>query len=255
MSDSSPSMLVVPHSGLASAVLAVMQDVPFVLKTRPPDGGGISYSYASESDVVASIRAAMIRHGLVLLPTGTTLLSGTEYKSANGKTMFRTLIERRWKLIHVQTGQEQEVSAVGDGTDLADKGSYKAMTGALKYVLRQSFLVETGDDPDKVPSEALQRMREIKRDASFDKAEAALFEAGTRSSLLKYRDAYLRKGYTEEQTVHLEGIFWARFPLAAGEDMPPNVIQAPALKAYKRRTPGEIEAAKAEIEKQKQGQL
>src|SRR5262249_31856915 len=36
----------------------------------------------------------------------------------------------------------------GEGLDGGDKAPYKAMTGALKYALLQSFLLATGDDPE-----------------------------------------------------------------------------------------------------------
>jgi hypothetical protein len=36
----------------------------------------------------------------------------------------------------------------GQGLDVGDKAPYKAMTGALKYALLQSFLLATGDDPE-----------------------------------------------------------------------------------------------------------
>jgi hypothetical protein len=36
----------------------------------------------------------------------------------------------------------------GQGLDSGDKAPYKAMTGALKYALLQSFLLATGDDPE-----------------------------------------------------------------------------------------------------------
>jgi hypothetical protein len=39
------------------------------------------------------------------------------------------------------------VRVAGEGADAGDKAPYKAMTGALKYVL-QSFLLSTGDDPE-----------------------------------------------------------------------------------------------------------
>ena len=36
----------------------------------------------------------------------------------------------------------------GEGADPGDKAPYKALTGALKYALLQSFLLATGDDPE-----------------------------------------------------------------------------------------------------------
>ncbi len=48
----------------------------------------------------------------------------------------------------VETGEEITTKVAGQGLDAGDKAPYKAMTGALKYALLQSFLLATGDDPE-----------------------------------------------------------------------------------------------------------
>ena len=42
----------------------------------------------------------------------------------------------------------------GQGLDTGGKAPYKAMTGALKYALLQSFLLATGDDPEDERADA-----------------------------------------------------------------------------------------------------
>lgn len=222
------------HASLADAVLAVMTEVGYVLKTKPKDGG-ISYSFASEAGVIDALRDSMVRHRLVMIPTKTTLMASADYTSKTGGHMARTLIERTWILRHADSKEEIQVSAIGDGADMGDKGGYKAMTGALKYALRQTFLIKTGDDPDEVPSEAMQRKKQIKRDASFSKAEEAVRGAATREKLLRYRESYLGKGYDRDQVEYLEGIFWTRFNLAEGTEAAPDVLQKPAYQPRKKQ--------------------
>ncbi len=48
----------------------------------------------------------------------------------------------------VDSGEEVIAKVAGQGLDPGDKAPYKAMTGALKYALLQSFLLATGDDPE-----------------------------------------------------------------------------------------------------------
>lgn len=71
------------------------------------------------------------------------------------KTTARTVNKYSFVIAHVD-GETMNVTAIGEGIDSGDKASYKAATGALKYALRQSFIIETGDDPDKTSSEELQ---------------------------------------------------------------------------------------------------
>ena len=44
--------------------------------------------------------------------------------------------------------------------DVGDKSANKAATGLLKYALRQTFLIETGDDPDAESSNGMERKEE-----------------------------------------------------------------------------------------------
>ena len=53
-----------------------------------------------------------------------------------------------YTFIDVDTAEEITVKTAGEGLDSGDKAPYKAMTGALKYALLQSFLLATGDDPE-----------------------------------------------------------------------------------------------------------
>ena len=49
-------------------------------------------------------------------------------------------------------GDSDEILSVpsyGEGRDGGDKAPYKALTGALKYALIQTFLIATGDDPEE----------------------------------------------------------------------------------------------------------
>jgi hypothetical protein len=53
-----------------------------------------------------------------------------------------------YTFMDVDTAEEITVKVAGEGLDAGDKAPYKAMTGALKYALLQSFLLATGDDPE-----------------------------------------------------------------------------------------------------------
>ena len=49
----------------------------------------------------------------------------------------------------VDSDEQLVAKVAGQGLDSGDKAPYKAQTGALKYALLQSFLLATGDDPEK----------------------------------------------------------------------------------------------------------
>jgi len=68
---------------------------------------------------------------------------GTE-KQANGR-----MPKLQFTLFDVETGFYENTLITGEGIDKGDKAGYKAYTGALKYYLANTFMVATGDDPEK----------------------------------------------------------------------------------------------------------
>jgi hypothetical protein len=61
-----------------------------------------------------------------------------------------TTIKLSYEFINVDNPSEKLAGSFeGCGSDKGDKGAYKAITGALKYALTSTFLIETGDDPEK----------------------------------------------------------------------------------------------------------
>jgi hypothetical protein len=136
---------------LVKAVCAVMGEVRNVEKSGRNSFHG--YDYASEADFLRALQPAMAKHGLALLPAAMRAEMVDAPATAKGKPQKLTHLLVTYTLAHT-SGQSMPVQTVGCGIDGEDKGAYKAMTGALKYALRQVFLVPTGDDPEEDATEA-----------------------------------------------------------------------------------------------------
>lgn len=65
-------------------------------------------------------------------------------KQANGR-----MPKLEFKLTDTETGFFETTIITGEAIDKGDKAGYKAYTGAIKYYLANTFLVATGDDPEK----------------------------------------------------------------------------------------------------------
>lgn len=135
-------------TAITKAILTVMEQVPYLQKQRGP---GLNYSYAGEAALLEKLHPAMLLAGLTFRPVAMTVLHNGEYKTAHGKLMNHAIISATYELRHV-SGESLQVTALGEASDTGDKATLKAMTAALKYALRQTFLIETGDDPDVQPS-------------------------------------------------------------------------------------------------------
>lgn len=131
---------------IIAALNAVMNEVSYIQKTGKNTFHG--YKYASEADLLDKLRPAMIKAGLVLVP------SIKNYTVVDDHGNTTVMVE--YTLAHV-SGEiwPEKIVAVGCGNDRAkngavgDKGVYKALTGANKYLLFKLFQIETGDDPER----------------------------------------------------------------------------------------------------------
>ena len=117
------------------------------------------YSYFSEAQYKELFTELFSKNNLELkfseLDYGT--FEGTG-KQCNGR-----LTKLEFTLYDVETGFFETTVITGEGMDKGDKAGYKAHTGAVKYYLADTFLVATGDDPEKdSPQETMNTKTERK---------------------------------------------------------------------------------------------
>jgi len=132
------------------AIVNVMRQVGYVQKEKTK---GLMYSFASEAALIAAIRPAMLAEGLFCFVLDLLDVKRETYATKSGTNMISTLTHGVVRFMHAPSGTFIDVQATGEGADAGDKSANKAATGLLKYALRQTFLIETGDDPDKEAAE------------------------------------------------------------------------------------------------------
>jgi hypothetical protein len=105
-----------------------------------------NYSYVTAADIAGSVGDILSELGVVVIPS----LENITYESAagRGETTRMARVVMAYTFSDVDSGEEIVAKVAGQGLDAGDKAPYKAMTGALKYALLQSFLLATGDDPE-----------------------------------------------------------------------------------------------------------
>jgi hypothetical protein len=129
---------------IAQALHQIMTEVGYVQKTGKNSFHG--YKYAGEADLLEKLRPAMLNAGLLLIPSIKTVSPVDE----NGITT----VQMEYTLVHKDGDVwPDKIGAAGAGGDknkngVGDKGLYKAITGANKYLLFKLFQIETGDDPE-----------------------------------------------------------------------------------------------------------
>ena len=121
-----------------------MKDIEYMQKDGKVEFNKTKYNYLSAEKIVENVRKEMIKQKLIIYPCDcyTDNFDGSEKD-----------ITITYKIVAIEDGSSIDVQVAGGGHDSTDKKTYKALTGAYKYALRQTFMIETGDnDPDKTPS-------------------------------------------------------------------------------------------------------
>lgn len=115
------------------------------------------YKYFSEAQYKELFTELFSDYGLELKFTELSYdtFEGTE-KQANGR-----MPRIQFTLFDIETGFGEDTVITGEGIDKGDKAGYKAYTGALKYYLANTFMVATGDDPEKDSPDQKMNNRKI----------------------------------------------------------------------------------------------
>jgi hypothetical protein len=171
-----------------------MQDVEYLQKDDKVSFGNTSYKAISEEKVTGTIRAALVKHGLVIVPT----------EQEHSKEGNLSTVNVKYQITDIDTGEFIVAVSSGTGVDTQDKGVGKAMTYAYKYLLLRTFAIPTGDDPDKVSSEELDakfKQQAIKQQAKAQEvASNGLLQPSDIPSTGQQKmisEKALRAGYTK----------------------------------------------------------
>jgi hypothetical protein len=123
---------------------------------RVPKNGWNSfhkYAYPTETDLLEAVREILAEAGLALMvsvvESRKELMDIHDKFAPNNpdktKKNWFTFIVMEFTLGCTDTGATVVTQFHGEGQDNDDKGLYKAYTNTMKYFLRQTFLIPTGD--------------------------------------------------------------------------------------------------------------
>jgi hypothetical protein len=136
-------------TNIYSKLLAIMSDVNYIQKDKT--NSFHKYNYASEAAIKEKLHAVLVKHRVLFLPYKTEMEERVTGLGKDQKEALTT-IKLYYRFVDVDSGETHEGELHGVGSDAMDKGIYKAVTGAIKYILTGTFLIATGDDPEAEPS-------------------------------------------------------------------------------------------------------
>lgn len=136
------------NGAVARSLVRKLAEIMALVERVPKNGRNSfqNYSYATEADIAAAVRSAMAERNLMLFPS----VRETQWSVLEGKNSKQRLCSMRvlFTVEDGDSGEQRSFEMWGEGQDVGDKASYKAITGAEKYALLKLFLIPTGDDPE-----------------------------------------------------------------------------------------------------------
>jgi len=145
------------HKTIHEALAAIYREVGYVHKSGKVDSFGAKYTYAGEADLIAAVRPSMVDHEVYMHVAQVLNREHESFTNAKGTLMHHVRLDVLVRFAHGTSGTFIDCMASGEGIDSGDKATPKALTGAFKYAIRQTFCIETGDDPDGTPSSDQER--------------------------------------------------------------------------------------------------
>lgn len=178
-------------TGIYQAMAAILAEIPSIGKdNRNKDQG---FQYRGIDDVYNALHPLLARHKVFMAPT---VLSRTseDRTTAKGGVMQCVTLSVEYRFFHAD-GSFISCTVMGEGRDISDKATNKAMASAHKYALLQTFCIPTEDigqdDPDAETPEPVQPKRDARPQVmngpvDFNKVRAELARMATEEELQEY---------------------------------------------------------------------
>jgi hypothetical protein len=134
---------------LRQKLAEVRRRIGYIQKRRHNER--FNYSYVTAADIAGSVGDILSELGVVVIPS----LENITYESTAGRGEITRMarVVMAYTFAEVDSGEEIVAKVAGQGLDAGDKAPYKAMTGALKYALLQSFNAEEVRELEKLIGE------------------------------------------------------------------------------------------------------
>ncbi len=152
-------MPVAKEATIYERMTAILAELPPIGKTQKNTQQ--NFMFRGQDDMLNALNPLLAKHGVFIIPD--VLERRTDHRTtAKGSIMFEVNLHVRFTA-YGTAGDSVSGSAWGEGTDMGDKATSKAMTMAFKYWITQAFAISTAEasDPDRdTPQESSSRGRQ-----------------------------------------------------------------------------------------------
>jgi hypothetical protein len=137
------------------AVIAIHEVMTKVSNVHKSSSQNLNYDFVSKDTVIAALRSHMIENGLVVYPVEINDVQQVQIQAANSKIAYRATGTVVFRFQHAPSGDYIDVPISSEAIDYSDKATNKLLGFAIKNVLLQTFMLESGEkDPEEQTGES-----------------------------------------------------------------------------------------------------
>lgn len=130
---------------LHQRIMKIVDEVKYIQTEKQPQG--LTFRPLSRQRVVKSVRDALIKHGVCIVPGKCQNVMINPYTTTKGSAMQLTTINQEYIIFNADDPKEYFISSIpASGSDSGDKGANKAFTQTEKQLFINLFHIEVGDD-------------------------------------------------------------------------------------------------------------
>ena len=171
---------------------AVRKAIGYVQKDKAVSTGGGSYKAVTHDAVTGMVRAALIEHGVVIVPSVLSAVFNAKEPEAKQRLYEATY---QIEFVNIDDPADRIVTQQNaHALDNGDKAPGKAQSYATKYAILKLFNIETGEDEESRyqqeefdPAPHLQRLEECRNREQmvpvYQEAKKAAFAAGDKAAI------------------------------------------------------------------------
>ena len=130
--------------GIDASMLAVMKDIGAIGKNQK--NVQQNFVYRGISDIYDAAHAAMVKHGVYMLPEIISHNREDRVTKSGGGIIY-TFLTVKYRFV-AGDGSMRECVVCGEGMDSGDKSSNKALAAAHKYAITQTFVTPYSEMTD-----------------------------------------------------------------------------------------------------------
>lgn len=159
------------NMNLYKKMYAVMNESEAIEKNMTVGSGKNSYKAVSEAAMLNMIKPLFKKYKLIVFPIegdiqdNALVWEKTDYEK-NVKNDLRAITELKvfYKIVDIETGENEILVGFGNGADPQDKGAGKAFTYSFKSMLSKTFMLFSGEDTDNTHSDDIGKEDKPKAD-------------------------------------------------------------------------------------------